>query len=398
MPNEINGGLWYAQQVHADGPVMYLLQETVARAQLLFRYRAAHAEGDIPVQLPPSVSDMDQFLFAELLSTLAVNASRWLWPSLEAATPELPHYTPGGNAPHRWPWRELQVTPARHAPPVTGAPEPASALFNDHDRSTLYAFPIWRPPELRGGQEEKEEWVVRAPDFLFDGERAILFGWQSPGVVKPAYAAVSHLVATKHCYGGQPCTGLAAPDARRHFLMAHRLWRGAYPPTPPILISLSSASVAAAAAAETEAPLRTLIAGLMRAATRTLRTPLLPSFPCELAPWLPRSPRTAHGFDAPSSTRWSIVLEPGGGADAAPVAVCSPYLSAGDKPCELGEGGVWFSYLPNHHKPTVLAAESALLQNKTLTALWVELEGDLPADLLTADVEPAKTCREYHQQ
>ena len=393
MPNEINGGLWYTQRAAADGAVRYLLNETITRALLLFQYRAAHAEGNTPGQLPPSVSDMDQFLFAELLSTLAVNASRFFWPSLVAATPELPGYTPGGNKPHTWPWREVRVSPPRAAPPATGAPPSAFAAFNDHDREMLFAFPIWKPPELRASAEdEREEWVVRAPDFLFDVEQAILFGWQSPGVIKPAYAAVSHLVATTHCYAGPPCAGVTAPAGRRHFLMAHRLWRGAFPPTPPTLISLSPTAVAAAAAAHTETPLRALIAGLMRAAAHTGRTPLLPSFPCALAPWLPRSNRSAHGFHAPSSARWAIVLEPRvvvDGEEATPVAMCSPYLSGGA--CPLGEGGVWFHHLPNHHQPTCVEAETLLKEGKQLSALWIEMEGPPPPALTAERAE----CREY---
>jgi len=341
MPNEINGGLWYAREAHPDGPLLYLLRELVARGELLFRYRAAHAEA--AEKLPPRVSDMDQFLFAELLSTLAKNESRWLWPSLMEASAELPNYLPGGGEAHSWPWVEMK-TPRRPLPVVHDAGAQLMRrieAWNDHDRDVLYTFDIRLPPELRGGRGGGVvERVVRAPDFLFDGEQSILMGWNSPGWLRPAYAAVTHLVATGHAYVGRPSN---TPAARMQFLMAHGYWRGPTPATPTSLLSLGMEVVLAAALAG-EAAMRRLIDGLLRLAGHLGRTPIMPFFPCRAAEWLPRSKRAAHGFTPPADCAWSVAMEMDpmrwtlDPSQAVQVPTCAPYLSSGE--CALGD--VWY--------------------------------------------------------
>jgi hypothetical protein len=315
---------------------------------------------------------MDQFLLAELLSSLGNNASRWLWPSLEAACDELPGYLPGGNLPHTWPWETVprSMRPVPELALANGALRKRHHAWNDHDRDMFFAFDIRLPPELRDGPGgELVERVLRAPDFMFDGERALLLGWNSPGWLKPAYAAISHLVATGHSYGGAEAP-VRASVARMHFLAVHGYWHGTLPPTPRTLLSLSLEPVLRAVLAG-EPELRALIDALVRHAAALNRTPLMPWFPCRAAKWLPLSTRSAHGFDLGPHGAWAVAMgtdwlavEP----DTAPlVPQCTPYL--GGHECALGD--VWFHYLPNHHSRTVVQPGVTL---ETMPFLWLELE------------------------
>ena len=332
MKYEVNGGLWYAQNVDPKGPVVWLLHEVVRRGLLIYSFM--DATGD---KLAQGCTQMDQAWLQYLIKTLANRLPRdtWLCLPLNGTSPQWAALTPPGQPVPVPPGSKAdqdvgynftvtQLQPPMHTRAATHLCDESLPSHDQAACDRLLRFPSGRSatevevaslPFEDGGKPA--ETVVKVPPFVFGTWESTLAGWDDG--TAPFTAAV-HLVKYGNSFGEQK----GGRNNRWWLIQSHGLWQGRWTGNTYRKTGLSNHTyvglhpeVAATLTNVTEKEYGLLIESIAAAALSAGAVPVIPAVPCSV-PWMPRSDRTRYGVDAGEQARFR----------AYPNGQCYPLTSA----------------------------------------------------------------------
>jgi len=322
MLSEINGGLLYVQNVHPDGPIIWLFNEVVRRGLLIYDYM--DLTGDKVAQ---GCTQMDQAWLQYLLVTLSNHLDPNTWLCLPTGNGTNPLWRELASKlgqpeplPPLEPQTRLQVAFNNTAlqPPLTSrAKASACKLAGSEACERLSKFTasayadhvdVAYLPYVSGSGKDSGavETAVKVPLFIFGTFESTLSGWDDGHV---PFATLVHLVMYGNAFNRQERGG---KNNRWWLIQSHGIWFGrgggnfqAPPPSmaeKPKYLGLHPRA-AASLVNISEADYEAMFVRVATAAAEAGRIPVIPAVPCTM-PWMPRSAGSRYGVESGMNARY----------------------------------------------------------------------------------------------